>query len=168
MVLRFLQCEVLALNNDKFFMSLAIEEAKKSSELGEVPVGAVVVKDGQIVAISSNKREQIKDATAHAETEVIRQACEKLGRWRLSDCELYVTLEPCPMCAGAILNAKINRVVYGAKDPRGGALGSLIDLRSYPFYHKPIVEDGVMADECKALLREFFVKKREENKTDTE
>ena len=168
MALCFLWREVLDVKNDTYFMSLAIEAAKRSAELGEVPVGAVVVKDGEVVAVSSNKREQIKDATAHAETEAIRQACEKLGRWRLSDCELYVTLEPCPMCAGAILNAKINRVVYGAKDPRGGALGSLIDLRSYPFYHKPIVECGIMADECKALLREFFVKKREENKTDTE
>ena len=156
------------MNGDTYFMSLAIDEAKKSAIQGEVPVGAVVVKDGEVIAVSANRREQIKDATAHAETEAIRQACEKLGRWRLSDCELYVTLEPCPMCAGAILNAKIRRVVFGAKDPRGGALGSLVDLTSYPFYHKPTVECGVMADECKAILREFFVKKREENKTDTE
>ena len=156
------------MNGDTYFMSLAIDEAKKSAIQGEVPVGAVVVKDGEVIAVSANRREQIKDATAHAETEAIRQACEKLGRWRLSDCELYVTLEPCPMCAGAILNAKIRRVVFGAKDPRGGALGSLVDLTSYPFYHKPTVERGVMADECKAILREFFVKKREENKTDTE
>ena len=148
-------------DNDLFFMKKAIEIAQTAAENDEVPVGAVVVKDGEIIAVSGNKRETNGDATAHAETEAIRQACEKLGRWRLSDCELYVTLEPCPMCAGAILNAKINRVVYGAKDPRGGALGSLIDLRSYPFYHKPRVECGIMADECKALLREFFVKKRE-------
>ena len=110
--------------------------------------------------ISSNKRETFGDATAHAETEAIRLACKKLGRWRLSDCELYVTLEPCPMCAGAILNSRIKRVVYGAKDPRGGALGSLVDLRSYPFFHKPEVVDGVLEDECRELLSEFFRKKR--------
>lgn len=148
------------MKDDLYFMNLAIEIAKGSLSLDEVPVGAVVVKDGEIVGSSSNKRESNGDATAHAETEAIRQACQKLGRWRLSDCELYVTLEPCPMCAGAILNAKIGRVVYGAKDPRGGALGSLLDLRSYPFYHKPDVVSGVCEHECRELLQEFFQKKR--------
>ena len=141
-------------------MRRAIEIAKESAERDEVPVGALVVKDGEIVGMSSNKRETNGDATAHAETEAIRQACAKLGRWRLSDCELYVTLEPCPMCAGAILNAKIGRVVYGAKDPRGGALGSLIDLRSYPFYHKPEIVSGVREQECRELLQNFFKNKR--------
>lgn len=141
-------------------MQKALEIAQNAVNCDEVPVGALVVKDGEIIGMSPNKRETNGDATAHAETEAIRQACMKLGRWRLSDCELYVTLEPCPMCAGAILNAKIGRVVYGAKDPRGGALGSLIDLRSYPFYHKPEVVSGVCEQECRELLRGFFQKKR--------
>lgn len=148
------------MEKDLFFMQKAIELAKEAAESDEVPVGAVVVKDGEIIGMSPNKRETNGDATAHAETEAIRQACIKLGRWRLSDCELYVTLEPCPMCAGAMLNAKIGRVVYGAKDPRGGALGSLIDLRSYPFYHKPETVSGVCEQECRELLRNFFQKKR--------
>ena len=143
-------------------MKTAIKIAKKSAAQGEVPVGAIVVKDGEIVGASSNMRETSGDATAHAECEAIRQACEKLGRWRLSDCELYVTLEPCPMCAGAILNAKIGRVIFGAKDPRGGAFGSLIDLRSYPFYHKPQITSGICADECRALLSDFFKAKRKD------
>jgi len=148
------------MKDDTYFMELALKLAQDSLEADEVPVGAVVVKDGEIIGSSSNKRESNGDATAHAEIEAIRQACEKLGRWRLSDCELYVTLEPCPMCAGAILNAKIGRVIYGAKDSRGGAFGSLIDLRSYPFYHKPDIESGVCEQECRELLRDFFQKKR--------
>ena len=148
------------MEKDVVFMKEAIEAARASVELDEVPVGAVVVKNGEIIAVASNRRETFGDATAHAETEAIRAACKKLGRWRLSDCTLYVTLEPCPMCAGAILNAKLGKVVFGAKDPRGGALGSLIDLRSYPFYHKPTVESGVCEEECRELLREFFKKKR--------
>lgn len=155
------------MNSDLDFMKIAIDEAKRSMPDGEVPVGAVVVKDGEIIAVSANRRERNGDATAHAETEAIRQACAKLGRWRLSDCDIYVTLEPCPMCAGAILNAKINRVVYGAKDPRGGAMGSLVDLCSYPFYHKPKIDSGLCSDECRALLQEFFVQKREKNRADT-
>ena len=148
------------MEKDLVFMKRAIEIARESVALGEVPVGAIVVKDGEIISSSSKMRETNNDATAHAEPEAIRQACLKLGRWRLSDCELYVTLEPCPMCAGAILNAKLGKVVFGAKDPRGGALGSLIDLRSYPFYHKPKVISGVCADECLALLTDFFKNKR--------
>ena len=116
------------LNKDIEYMKSALELAKECAEQGEVPVGAVVVRDGEIIAAASNKRESFGDATAHAEVEAIRQACKRLGRWRLSDCELYVTLEPCPMCAGAILNSRIKRVVFGAKDPRGGAMGSLVDL----------------------------------------
>ena len=147
-------------DNDLFFMKKAIEIAQTAAENDEVPVGAVVVKDGEIIAVSGNKRETNGDATAHAETEAIREACRKLGRWRLSDCEIYVTLEPCPMCAGAIMNAKIKRVVCGAKDPRGGAMGSLVDLRSYPFYHKPQTEYGTCEKECRELLQNFFKNKR--------
>ena len=147
-------------DNDLFFMKKAIEIAQTAAENDEVPVGAVVVKDGEIIAVSGNKRETNGDATAHAETEAIREACRKLGRCRLSDCEIYVTLEPCPMCAGAIMNAKIKRVVCGAKDPRGGAMGSLVDLRSYPFYHKPQTEYGTCEKECRELLQNFFKNKR--------
>ena len=142
------------------YMRLAVTEAEKAEKENEVPVGAVIVKDGTVVATGRNRRESENNALCHAEIEAINNACKALGSWRLSDCELYVTLEPCPMCAGAILNAKLGRVIFGAKDPRGGALGSLIDLRSYPFYHKPRVTSGVCADECKALLSEFFKNKR--------
>ena len=148
------------MDKDTLFMKKAIELARASAELGEVPVGALVVKDGEIISASANKRETVGDATAHAETEAIREACRKLGRWRLSDCELYVTLEPCPMCAGAIINSRIGRVVYGAKDPRGGAFGSLVDLRSYPFFHVPDVTSGACDAECRELLRDFFKNKR--------
>lgn len=148
------------LNKDIEYMKSALELAKECAEQGEVPVGAVVVRDGEIIAAASNKRESFGDATAHAEVEAIRQACKRLGRWRLSDCELYVTLEPCPMCAGAILNSRIKRVVFGAKDPRGGAMGSLVDLCSYPFFYRPEVESGLLEDECRVLLGEFFKKKR--------
>ena len=151
-----------------FFMNKAIELATSAAKNDEVPVGAIIVKDGEIIASAFNKREKRYDATAHAEVEAIRQACEKLQRWRLSDCELYVTLEPCPMCAGAILNAKISRVIYGAKDPRGGALGSLIDLRTYPFYHKPEVVGGICESECKELLSSFFKEKRKRTEKDTD
>ena len=142
------------------YMKRALDIARESMDKDEVPVGAIVVKDGEIISASSNKRESVFDATAHAEIEAIREACKNLGRWRLSDCELYVTLEPCPMCAGAIVNARIGRVIFGAKDPRGGALGSLIDLRSYPLYHKPKVTSGICEAECRELLKEFFSKKR--------
>ena len=148
------------MEKDIHFMKKAIEIAKRSADLGEVPVGALVVKNGEIISCSANKRETLGDATAHAEIEAIREACRKLGRWRLSDCELYVTLEPCPMCAGAIINSRIERVIYGSKDPRGGALGSLIDLRSYPFYHVPKITSGICEDECRELLRDFFKNKR--------
>lgn len=148
------------MDKDLTFMKMAIAIARESAVRGEVPVGAIVVKDGEIVGSSSNMRETNLDATAHAEIEAIREACRKLGRWRLSDCDLYVTLEPCPMCAGAILNAKIGRVIFGAKDPRGGAFGSLVELRAYPFYHKPKVDYGIFADECRDLLSEFFKDKR--------
>lgn len=149
------------MKNDNFFMEKALEVAKLAVQKDEVPVGAVIVKDGNIISASHNNRENGHDATAHAEIEVIRQACQKLGRWRLSDCELYVTLEPCPMCAGAIINAKLKKVVYGVKDYRGGAFGSIIDLRSYPFYHKPNVVYGVCENECAELLHTFFENKRQ-------
>ena len=147
------------MNNLKY-MSIALDEAKKAFDEGEVPVGAVIVKGGEVISVARNNREVSNDATGHAEILAIRKACEDIGSWRLEDCELYVTLEPCPMCMGAIINSRIKRVVYGAKDAKAGACGSVIDLTVYPFNHKPLVECGVMQDECAAILSDFFYKKR--------
>ena len=144
------------------YMKLALSLAECASELGEVPVGAVIVKDGEVISSAHNLRENGGGATAHAELLAIEKACEKLGTWRLSGCELYVTLEPCPMCAGAIINSRIDKVIFGAKDANGGAFGSLIDLNSYPLGHKPKIESGILENECREILREFFEKKRKE------
>lgn len=142
------------------FMQQALLQAKNAAQEGEVPVGAVVVKNGKIIAVARNHRECGKDATAHAEIIAIQQACKALGSWRLSGCDLYVTLEPCPMCAGAIVNARVNRVIFGAKDARGGALGSVMDLRSYPLFSTPTVIGGICENECREVLQEFFKNKR--------
>ena len=146
--------------NDEKYMNIALDEAKKAFDEGEVPVGAVIVKGGEIIAVAHNNREATNDATGHAETLAIRKACEDIGSWRLEDCELYVTLEPCPMCMGAIINSRIKRVVYGAKDAKAGACGSLVNLTSYPFNHKPLIDHEVMADECAQILSDFFYSKR--------
>ena len=142
------------------YMLQALSLAKLAGEFGEVPVGAVIVKNGEIIAEAYNKREFGKDATAHAELLAIREACEKLGTWRLSGCDLYVTLEPCPMCAGAIVNARVDRVFFGAKDARGGALGSVLDLRAYPLFSKPEVYEGICETQCREILQDFFKKRR--------
>ena len=150
---------------DQELMGLALEEAKKAAALGEVPVGAVVAKDGEPVAMAHNTRETEKNALHHAELLAIDAACKKLGGWRLWQCELFVTLEPCPMCSGAIINSRIKRVVYGAADPKAGCCGSLTDLFALPFNHRPKVESGLLAEECAQLLKDFFAalrKKREE------
>ena len=150
---------------DQELMGLALQEAEKAAALGEVPVGAVVAKDGQPVALAHNLRESGKNATYHAELLAIQQACQVLGGWRLWQCELFVTLEPCPMCSGAIINSRIKRVVYGAADPKAGCCGSLTDLFALPFNHRPKVESGLLAEECAQLLKDFFAalrKKREE------
>lgn len=141
-------------------MELAIEQARLAAEAGEVPVGAIVVKDGQIISTGKNNREQTGDATGHAELLAIREACRVLGGWHLERCTLYVTLEPCPMCMGAIVNSRIGRVVFGAKDAKAGACGSVLDMRYYPLNHKPEVKSGVLADECANLLSDFFRSKR--------
>lgn len=138
------------------FMDEALALAKQAAAEGEVPVGCVIVRDGQIVGRGRNRRETEKTALGHAEIEAIAQACETLGGWRLWDCTLYVTLEPCPMCAGAIVNARIPRVVYGAADSKSGACGSVCDLFSVAFNHKPEVLSGVREQEAAALLQEFF------------
>ena len=146
--------------SDKEYMQIAYNEAKKAAELGEVPVGAIIVKDGQVLSVAKNNREETGDATGHAEIVAIREACKMLGGWHLSDCTLYVTLEPCAMCAGAIINARIKRVVYGAPDRRFGAFGSLVDLAKIPFNHIPAVDSGVLEEECSAMLTNYFRRKR--------
>lgn len=147
--------------NDAYFMAIAIEEAKTAAKLGEVPVGAVVVKDGEVVARTHNLRETGKSALAHAELLAIGKACEALGGWRLWQCDLYVTLEPCPMCSGAIINSRIKRVVYGARDAKAGCCDSVISMFDLPFNHRPEIIEGVCAEECAALLRDFFRSLRE-------
>jgi tRNA(adenine34) deaminase len=146
--------------SDEKYMLLALEEAKKAAEKGEVPIGAVIVRRGEVIATAHNGRETTFDATAHAETSAIRAACQKLQGWHLTDCTLYVTLEPCPMCAGAIINSRIDKVVFGAYDNREGSFGSLINLASYPYSSRPEIVGGVMEKECKDVLSEFFKKIR--------
>ena len=145
---------------DEKWMRLALDEAKTAFEAGEVPIGAVIVKNGEPVSKAHNLCEQNTCATAHAELLAINEACRVLKNRRLSDCTLYVTLEPCPMCAGACWAARVPRVVFGAKDARAGALGSLINLNSYPLNHKPEVISGVLERECREILREFFAGRR--------
>ena len=142
--------------NDLYFMDQALELARQAAAEGEVPVGCVIVRKGEIVGRGRNRRETDKSALAHAEIEAIREACANLGGWRLWECDLYVTLEPCPMCAGAIINARIPRVVYGAADKKFGAVGSVCSLFSMAFNHHPKVERGLMEEECAGVLKEFF------------
>ena len=142
-------------------MGLALQEARRAAKIDEVPIGAVIVKDDEIIAKAHNLRETLQDATAHAELLAIRQACEVLGTWRLIGCTLYVTLEPCPMCAGAIILSRVDRLVFGAKDPKGGACGSLVNIPADErFNHRPEIVEGVLADECGDILRAFFQSKR--------
>lgn len=142
---------------DYELMGLALEQATKAAALGEVPVGAVVARDGEPVAMAYNTRETQKNALHHAELKAIDEACQRLGGWRLWQCELFVTLEPCPMCAGAIINSRLKRVVYGAPDPKAGCCGSLTDLFAQPFNHHPVIESGLRAEEAGALLQNFFL-----------
>ncbi len=145
---------------DVEFMKMALDEAERARDAGEIPVGAVIVKDGEVIARAHNLCEAQNDPTAHAEMLAIRTAAEKLGTWRLSSCTLYVTLEPCPMCTGAAINARIGRIVFGAKDPRAGACGSLCNLPAYPLECKPEITHGVLAEHARELLRAFFAQKR--------
>lgn len=147
---------------DKYdFMRLAISEAKKSASEGEVPVGAVIVKNGEVVACGRNRRETQKNALCHAEIEAINNACKKLGGWRLWECEMYVTLEPCPMCAGAIINSRLIKVSYGANDRKNGAVTSVMNMFDLPFTHKPEFEGGILEQECRDILSDFFKNLRE-------
>ena len=141
---------------DEAYMQLALQLADEAAAEGEVPVGAVVVRDGKVVGTGRNRREKDKNALAHAELEAIDEACRTVGGWRLFGATLYVTLEPCPMCAGAIINARIDRVCYGAADPKAGSCGSLTDLFSLPYNHRPVCEGGLLQEECAAKLTDFF------------
>ncbi len=146
---------------DQQFMEMALLLAKEAAAEGEVPVGCVIVRDGVVVGTGRNRRETGKSALAHAEIEAIGNACKTLGGWRLWQCTLYVTLEPCPMCAGAIVNARIPRVVFGASDTKCGACGSVCDIFSMDFNHRPQVDKGVMEEECSSILTDFFKKLRQ-------
>ena len=143
------------------YMKKAIALAMESEKDGEVPVGAVIVKDGIIIAEGRNRRETEKNALCHAEIEAINNACKKLGGWRLFGCDLYVTLEPCPMCAGAIINSRIKTVYFGAYDNKAGSFGSVADFNRIPYNHKPEIIAGVMEEECSKLLSDFFKKLRD-------
>ena len=145
---------------DVFWMQQALNLAKIAAQDDEVPIGAVIVKDHQIIGIGRNRREKDKNALAHAEIEAIHQACQTLDSWRLHGCTLYVTLEPCPMCMGAIINARLDRVVYGAKDAKAGCCGSMLNLNDFPFNHHPVVMSDVCCTECADALSAFFTKLR--------
>jgi tRNA(adenine34) deaminase len=147
--------------SDEDYMRRAIERAEGAAEHGDVPIGAVVVRAGEVIGAAGNERELRGDPTAHAELLALRKAAERLGGWRIEDASLFVTLEPCAMCAGAIVLARVARVVYGAADPKGGAAGSVLDVLSEPaLNHNPQVSGGVLAEECAALLSSFFSARR--------
>ncbi len=142
------------------YMQQALELARQAASEGEVPVGAVIVHDGKVIAQGRNRREHEKNAIYHAEMEAIDKACAALGGWRLESCTLYVTLEPCPMCAGAIINARIPIVYYGARDSKAGSCGSVVNLFELPYNHKPTVVGGILEETCGEILRDFFQKLR--------
>lgn len=146
---------------DEYYMQLALDEAQKAAAMGETPVGAVIVREDTVLAAAHNTRETARNALHHAELLAIDTACKALGGWRLVGCELFVTLEPCPMCAGAIINSRLPRLVFGAPDPKAGCAGSICDLFALPFNHAPQVEGGVLAQASTALLRDFFRTLRE-------
>jgi tRNA(adenine34) deaminase len=146
---------------DEYFMRLALREAERALEHDDVPIGAVVVHDGEVIGVGANERELRGDPTAHAEVLALREAAAKLGSWRLLDCSLYVTLEPCAMCAGAIILARVPRVVYGTVDPKAGMAGSVLDVLGEPrLNHRPEVAAGLLAEESASLLQEFFASRR--------
>ena len=150
--------------SDAAWMQQALRMAEKASKAGEVPVGAIVVREGRVIARASNQVELLKDATAHAEMLAITQAEAAVGDWRLNDCDLYVTKEPCPMCAGALVHVRMRRVIFGCADPRGGAAGGLLNLLQMPtLNHRCDISTGVLADECAALLQAFFRERRKGN-----
>ncbi len=146
---------------DEKYMKIALKEAQKALEIGEVPVGAVIVMNGKIIARGHNKRESNHDPLAHAELIAIKKASRKLEAWRLNECELYVTLEPCPMCAGAIMLSRLNRVIFGAYDEKGGAIGPQFNLfEEKVVNHTPLITGGICLEECRTIIKDFFSKKR--------
>jgi tRNA(adenine34) deaminase len=150
---------------DQRFMRVAIDQAEIARENGDVPVGAVIVHEGRLIAKAYNQREQLNDPTAHAEIIALTQAAEAVGNWHLDDCTIYVTLEPCAMCAGALVLARMDRLVYGCQDPKAGACGSLYNIvQDERLNHRLEVTSGVMEDECRRQLQEFFAHRRQENK----
>lgn len=154
---------------DIFYMHQALQLADLAAADDEVPIGAVIVKDHRVIGVGRNRREKMRDALAHAEIEAIHTACRTLGSWRLHGCTLYVTLEPCPMCMGAIINARIDRVVYGTKDAKAGCCGSMLNLNDFPFNHHPAVTDSVCREECSNALSTFFARlriRRKQQKSD--
>jgi tRNA(adenine34) deaminase len=154
---------VIDLGSDSFFMSQALRQAARAFEADEVPVGAVVVRDGAIIARAFNQVEVLRDATAHAEMLALSQSFAAVGDWRLNECDLYVTKEPCPMCAGAIVHARVRRVIFGCRDPKAGGAGGLINLLQHPnLNHRCQITAELMADESLDLLRQFFRLKRQE------
>lgn len=155
----------LSIHEKEYFMHEAIKEAQKAEQQKEVPIGAVVVLDGKIIGRGHNLREQSQDATTHAEMQAIKEACQTLGSWRLEKAQLFVTLEPCPMCSGAILLSRIEEVYYGAVDPKAGTAGTFMNLlQDERFNHQAYVEQGILASECGALLTHFFRRLRAEKK----
>jgi tRNA(adenine34) deaminase len=152
---------IIDLQSDDYFMGEALRQAARAYAAEEVPVGAVIVRDGRVIARAFNQVELLKDATAHAEMLALTQAEEMVGDWRLTDCTLYVTKEPCPMCAGAIVHTRLARVVFGVSDPKGGAAGGALNLLQFPsLNHHCVITSGVRADECRSLLRSFFAEQR--------
>jgi len=151
----------MELAGEEYFMGEALRQARKAFAAEEVPIGAVIVREGAIIARAWNQVELLKDATAHAEMLAITQAEAEVGDWRLTDCDLYVTKEPCPMCAGAIVHARLRRVVFGCPDPKGGAAGGLLNILQMPgLNHRSEITPGILAGDCAALLKEFFTARR--------
>ena len=152
---------IIDLHSDDYFMGEALRQAARAYEKGEVPVGAVIVREGRIIARASNQVEELKDATAHAEMLALTQAQNAAGDWRLTDCTLYVTKEPCPMCAGAVVHTRLTRVAFGASDPKGGAAGGALNLLQVPtLNHRCEITAGIRLEECRALLQNFFAEQR--------
>ena len=156
---------IIDLHSDDYFMGEALRQATRAYEAEETPIGAVIVRSGRIIGRAFNQVELLKDATAHAEMLALTQAQEAVGDWRLNDCSLYVTKEPCPMCAGAIVHTRIARVIFGASDPKGGAAGSAMNLLQFPtLNHRCAITSGLREPECRALLKNFFAEQRKLNK----
>lgn len=149
-----------------FFMKQALKEAQKAYSKGEVPIGAIIVKEGKIISRGHNLKETKKDTVKHAEIIAIEKASKKLDSWRLKDCDVYITMEPCPMCMGAIINSRIRKIYFGVCDLKAGACGSVLDLTKYKFNHIPEYEKGILEDECKDILQKFFKELRARNKKD--